>query len=208
MRTGKTLRVDDSVALCNRCHGTGEIVGDIHPIRKVPPGITPPAGWPLQKGFLTCMTCHYAGHKEHAGGWKFLRGAPYADRNDFCVNCHKPEALKGRNPHLDINAGNGCEFCHAVRPVPGRDTIKTVKFIADPNILCLRCHATPAPPGQLRAHDDCRGRAGRDDPEGAAGLRGDKIVCATCHNPHVAEVEDHKLRYGSGLQFCAGCHKY
>jgi predicted CXXCH cytochrome family protein len=203
----KTLRFEDSVVLCNRCHGTGEVVGDIHPLRKVPPEITPPAQWPLKKGFLTCMTCHYAGHKEHAGGWKFLRGAPYADRNDFCANCHKPDSFKGRNPHLDINAGTGCEFCHAERPVPGRDTIETVKFIADPNILCLRCHATPPHPAGYEHTMVVEAARAATIPKGLPVYRGDKIVCATCHNPHIAEVEDHKLRYGSGPEFCSGCHK-
>jgi hypothetical protein len=156
------------------------------------------------------MTCHYAGHKEHAGGWKFLRGAPYADRNDFCANCHKPDSFKGRNPHLDINAGNGCEFCHAARPVPGKDTIETVKFVADPNILCLRCHATPAHPASYEHTMVVDAGRAATIPKELPVYKGGKIVCATCHNPHVAEVEDHKLRYssGGGLQFCAACHKY
>jgi hypothetical protein len=205
----KTLRSADSVALCNRCHGTGEIVGESHPLRQVPAAITPPGSWPLQKGSLTCLTCHSAGHKEHAGGWKFLRGEPYADRNDFCQNCHKPDSLKGRNPHLDINAGKGCEFCHADRPVPGKDTIETVKFVADPNLLCLRCHATPSHPANVEHTMVVSPERAKSIPRELPVFAGGKIVCATCHNPHVAEVEDHKLRYGGGgLEICAACHKY
>jgi predicted CXXCH cytochrome family protein len=205
----KTLRSADPVALCNRCHGTGEIVGDAHPLRKVPAAITPPGNWPLQQGALTCLTCHFAGHQEHAGGWKFLRGGAYADRNDFCQNCHKPESLKGRNPHLDINAGNGCEFCHVGRPVPGRDTIETVTFIADPNILCLRCHSTPSHPANFEHTIVVSPERAASIPRELPVYRKGKIVCATCHNPHIAEVEDHKLRDGGGgLQICAACHKY
>jgi hypothetical protein len=39
--------------------------------------------------------------------------------------------------------------------------------------------------------------------------KGAKIVCATCHNPHVEEVENHKLRGGvSGFIICTFCHGY
>jgi predicted CXXCH cytochrome family protein len=202
------LRLPDPVSLCNRCHGTGEIVGDIHPIRKVPDEIKPPAGWPLQKGFLTCLTCHTAGHREHAKDWKFLRGGPYGDRNDFCRNCHTPESFKGRNPHLDINEGKGCEFCHAVRPVPGKDTIETVRFIADPNILCLRCHAESAHPANFEHTMVIEPARAAGIPKELPVYRGTKIVCATCHNPHIAEVENQKLRMDvGGVMICAACHK-
>jgi hypothetical protein len=205
----KTLRTADPVALCNRCHGTGAIVGESHPLGKVPAEIRPPESWPLQQGALTCLTCHTAGHKEHAGGWKFLRGGPYADHNSFCQNCHKPAALKGRNPHLDINAGTGCEFCHTGRPVPGRDTVETVKLVADPNLLCLRCHSIGPHPAGVEHTTALSPERAAAIPKELPLYRGGKIVCATCHNPHIAEVEDHKLRYGGGgLEICAACHKY
>ena len=206
---GPALISEDGIALCNRCHGTGEIIGDIHPVRKVPESITPPADWPLRKGFLTCLTCHLAGHPEHRGEYKFLRGGTYADRNDFCANCHTPESSDGRNPHLDINEGKGCEFCHAVRPVPGKDTIKTVKFVADPNILCLRCHEPPEHPAEFDHTMTIDEERAASIDETLPVYKGIKIVCATCHNPHIAEVEGHKLRIGlTGMAICIGCHKY
>ena len=206
---GPGLINENSVVLCNTCHGTGEIIGDIHPIRKVPDTISPPADWPLDKGYLSCLTCHLAGHREHRDSWKFLRGGPYDDRNDFCANCHDLDAFGDRNPHSDINDGKGCEFCHTVRPVPGKDTIETVLFIADPNILCLRCH-------EESPHPANREHTMTIDKERAAGIdelfpvyKGMKIICATCHNPHIEEVEGHKLRGGlPGLQICTGCHAY
>jgi predicted CXXCH cytochrome family protein len=203
----KTLRAADPIELCNRCHGSGKIVADPHPLGKVPAEITIPNGWPLQQGSLTCLTCHLAGHKEHAGGNKFLRGGPAPDTNIFCQNCHKPEALKGRNPHLDVNNGKGCELCHSERPVPGKDTIETVKFVADPNILCMRCHSPGPHPAAIEhtvlLNAERASAIARDLPV----YRG-RIVCATCHNPHIADVEDHKLRSGGGLEICAACHKY
>jgi hypothetical protein len=205
----KSLRTADAVALCNRCHGTGEIVGDIHPLRKVPADFKPPASWPLQDGSLTCLTCHSAGHKQNLGEASFLRAGNFTDRNDFCKNCHTKETLKGRNPHLDVNEGKGCELCHVGRPIPGKDTVETVKFIADPNLLCLRCHPETAHPANI---DHTRVVS----PERAAAIprelpvyRGGKIVCATCHNPHIKGMEDHKLRYKPGsMGFCEACHGY
>ncbi len=204
---GSSLINDDPVVLCNRCHGTGEIIGDIHPIRKVPESITPPPDWPLRKGFLTCMTCHLAGHPEHRDEWKFLRGGPYADRNDFCSNCHDPAGLSSRNPHQDINQGKGCEFCHAVRPVPGKDTIDTVKFLADPNILCLRCHAEDPHPAAFEHTMSLDEERAATIPAEFPVYKKMKIVCATCHNPHVEETEGHKLR-ADGMMLCIGCHSY
>jgi hypothetical protein len=206
---GPGLINDDPVVLCNRCHGTGEIIGDIHPIRQVPENMTPPEGWPLKKGFLTCLTCHLAGHPEHRGEYKFLRGGEYGDRNDFCGNCHTPDSFAGRNPHRDINQGRGCLFCHAVRPVPGRDNIDTVKFIADPNILCLRCHAESPHPASVEHTMTIEPERAESISEEFPVYRGIKIVCATCHNPHIEEVEGHKLRGGMmGMQVCSGCHDY
>lgn len=206
---GYPLRSADSIVLCNRCHGTGDIVGDIHPIRKVPESITPPQDWPLAKGFLSCLTCHTAGHVEDRGRYKFLRGGPYADRNDFCVNCHEPDSFKGRNPHADINRGQGCEFCHASRPVPGKDTIDTVRFIADPNILCLRCHAEKPHPAGLEHTMTVGPERAAEIPGELPVFKGIKIVCATCHNPHIEEVEGHKLRGELGeFGICTLCHRF
>ena len=58
------LRDEDVNALCNRCHASGKILANIHPLRKVPPKITVPKGWPLTAGALTCLTCHDQGHED------------------------------------------------------------------------------------------------------------------------------------------------
>ena len=93
--------------------------------------------------------------------------------------------------------------------MPGRDTIETVKFIADPNLLCLRCHETPPHPAGTEHTITVGAERAAGIPPVLPVYRGDKIVCATCHNPHVAEVEGHKLREGLGtMQICSFCHKY
>lgn len=203
------LRHEDPVELCNRCHGSGEITSDAHPLRTVPAAITPPESWPLRDGALTCLTCHTAGHPEHRDLGKFLRDGPYASRNDFCNNCHDPEALSGRNPHLDINAGEGCGFCHARRPVPGSDTIDTVQLIASPNILCLRCHQPNFHPGDFDHTVTVDADRARDIMGELPLYQGRQVICATCHNPHIEETDNHKLRGNiMGMMICASCHKY
>jgi hypothetical protein len=203
------LRTEDPVELCNRCHGSGEITSDAHPLRKVPDSISPPADWPLKEGELTCLTCHLAGHPEHRDHAMFLRGGPYSNRNEFCTNCHDRSALKDRNPHLDINQGKGCSFCHARRPVPGQDTIDTVKLIANPNILCLRCHEPSPHPGSFKHTATLEVERAATISKELPLYQSREIICATCHNPHVEEVENQKLRGGvAGMMICGFCHKY
>ncbi len=205
---GYPIRLADPIELCNRCHGSGLIVSDIHPLRKVPDSITPPDSWPLKDGTLTCLTCHLYGHPEDRGITSFLRGGPYGDRNDFCLNCHDPKAYAARNPHQDINQGKGCDFCHSERPVPGQDTVDSVRLLADPNILCLRCHEPSAhPSGFDHTQTVSPARASGIDPQLPV-YKGNRIVCATCHNPHIEEVEGHKLRGGLPELICSLCHRY
>lgn len=205
---GYPLRIADPVELCNRCHGSELVISDIHPLRTVPDTITPPEGWPLKEGALSCLTCHLAGHEDDYGTAHFLRGGPYSGRNDFCVNCHDMSTLQGRNPHADINAGKGCDLCHTERPVPGKDTIDSVRLLADPNILCLRCHEPEAHPSSV----DHTMTISSDRAAVITELPlygGSRIVCATCHNPHIEEVEGAKLRGNvTGTMICTFCHKY
>jgi len=206
---GAPLRAAGSVELCNRCHGAEGVPAEAHPLRAVPASITPPEDWPLDGGRLVCLTCHTAGHPEDRGRWMFLRGGPYPDRNDFCANCHDPEANAGRNPHADINAGKGCEFCHAARPVPGKDNFDTVKLIADPNLLCLRCHSESAHPAGVEHTISLDPERAKKIPREVPLYRSSQIVCATCHNPHVAEDEGHKLRGEVGaFAICSFCHRF
>jgi predicted CXXCH cytochrome family protein len=206
------LLTDDPIALCNRCHGTGEIVGDPHPLAKAKEDSRTKImkGWPTAKdGSLTCLTCHRAGHKADKPFTMFLRGGPYTDRNDVCFSCHDKADFKGRNPHQDINQLKGCEFCHAVKPVPGKDTARTVKFLAAIPVLCLRCHEeNPHPSGVEHTVLPSPEKAKLIPAEYPLDNEG-KLTCATCHNPHILEVENDKLRGGEGgMEICGKCHKY
>jgi predicted CXXCH cytochrome family protein len=202
------LRNEDVNALCDRCHASGKILPNIHPLRKVPPTITVPKGWPLTAGALTCLTCHVQGHEDQPQGRWMLHGGPYATARAVCRNCHSTAGLEASRIHQEINENKSCEMCHKTRPQPGKDTIKTVTFIADPDLLCLRCHDQNASDGSVHH----TGVLGRELEEGhiqsQMPLYNGRVICATCHNPHVLDASGMRLR--SSLQssdFCVGCHE-
>jgi predicted CXXCH cytochrome family protein len=202
------LRDENVNALCDRCHASGKIMANIHPLRKVPPTITPPKGWPLTDGALTCLTCHDQGHEDQPQRRWMLHGGPYATARAVCRNCHNVADLEVSKIHLEINDGKSCELCHKVRPTPGTDTIKTVSFIADPDLLCLRCHDQNASDGSVH-HS---GVLGREVEEGhlqaQLPLYKNRVICGTCHNPHLRDPAGFRLReYLSASRFCTGCHR-
>jgi predicted CXXCH cytochrome family protein len=203
-----TLLSEDVNELCNRCHASGEIPGNIHPLKKVPAGITVPKGWPLAEGALTCLTCHEQGHEDQKRVRKMVRGGPYEKQRDPCWRCHDRNNFKVSDIHKQINEGNRCEFCHAGRPEVGKDTVKTVSFVSDPNLPCVSCHE--ADHEQLASHYG----SPRKPPGGAVPpelplYKGERMMCATCHNPHDSETATHKLRgVFAGDSFCMQCHRF
>ncbi|MHB8837209.1 MAG: cytochrome c3 family protein [Candidatus Methylomirabilia bacterium] len=202
------LRDENVNALCNRCHASGKIRANIHPLRKVPPAITVPKGWPLTDGALTCLTCHDQGHEDQPRRLWMLHGGPYASPREVCRNCHRMTDLANSRLHQEINEGKSCEMCHAKRPQPGVDSIKTVSFIADPDLLCLRCHDQNAADGTVH-HG---GVIGREIEDGhilkELPLFNGRVICATCHNPHLREASGFRLReFLEDSNFCTGCHK-
>ena len=202
------LRSEDLNALCNRCHASGLIPSNIHPLRKVPPKITVPQGWPLADGALTCLTCHDQGHEDQPQRRRMLHGGPYASPRAVCRNCHSGVDLENSRLHQEINEGKSCELCHRTRPQPGTDTFKTVTLIADPDLLCLRCHDQSAGDGSVH-HSDV---LGREIDEGhipaELPLYNGRVICATCHNPHLRDESGSRLReYLENSNFCTGCHR-
>jgi len=201
------LRDEDVNALCDRCHASGKIVANIHPLRKVPPTITVPKGWPLTNGSVTCLTCHDQGHEDQPKRRWMLHGGPYATPRAVCPNCHSTAKLEASKIHVEINEGRSCEMCHKTRPQPGKDTIKTVTFIADPDLLCLRCHDQSASDGSVHH----AGVLGRELDEGHVQdqlpLYKGRVICATCHNPHMLDNSNSRLRGTiKSTEFCIGCH--
>jgi predicted CXXCH cytochrome family protein len=136
-----------------------------------------------------------------------LHGGPYASPRAACRNCHATD-LAGSKIHLEINEGKSCEMCHKTRPTPGVDTIKTVTFIAAPDLLCMRCHDQNSQDGLVH-HGEV---IGREIEEGhlpaELPLYKGRVMCATCHNPHIAEASGNRLRgFLLSSDFCVGCHR-
>lgn len=212
-----TLRLAETVALCQRCHGSGKITGMSHPLAKPGPGTKIPQGWPLAGGSLTCLTCHTPGHPpgalsgrpdESAGARHLLRGGSAGASNAVCFTCHDSRRWTGRNPHREVALQkSGCSQCHAAEPVWGRDRADTVSFVADVNILCLACHGPADHPGGVD-HTVKLTAATPAVPETLPLGSGRRITCATCHNPHLDQPAGHLLRGAKEpTAFCQRCHQ-
>jgi predicted CXXCH cytochrome family protein len=208
----------DPNKLCNRCHESGLSKANAHPITKVVkvgnmdyPSRIPPT-WPLYQGTLTCLTCHTAGDSPvyDKTNPSFLRDGPFANRNDPCWKCHIREEFMAINPHLDINSGKGCEFCHDSKPDMSKSIdIEKLKFKGDIVILCIRCHDATAHPAsidhtvvpnkELMLQKNIKiPKEFPLDPKG-------RMTCATCHNPHAG---GEKRGVVVGMEICSGCHPY
>jgi len=203
---GKKLRGADVVQTCQRCHASGKILGMSHPMDLVPAGFTVPAGWPLADGRLTCITCHLPGHVGD-GGKHYLRFQGER-RTDVCFRCHRRVEGTQVNPHMRVaREKEGCEVCHARKPVYGTDTRETVTFRAGINIVCLSCHDVGPHPGGVD-HTQALPPDTMIVPETFPLADGRHVTCATCHNPHISPEDGTNLRGLRNPQaFCSRCHR-
>lgn len=200
------LRAEGVNETCNRCHNSGKIPGNIHPLRKVPASITPPKGWPLTDGALTCLTCHEQGHEDQERRPRMLRGGPYESSRAVCRSCHDPAKFQVSDIHKDINDGLRCDFCHIGTPDTAPGTGVKPTFIVDPNLPCLSCHEDPHP-SLARHYLSVNLTAGVQVPPELPLLNGERMMCSTCHNPHIKEITGSKLRgWAPGNIFCTRCH--
>jgi hypothetical protein len=206
------LRSTDMNQLCNRCHESGLSKANAHPLKKLEGKYLErsPKDWPLQDGMLTCLTCHTGGDSPtfDKNNPNFLRGAPYANRNDVCWNCHVQAEFRELNPHEAINRMEGCEFCHSSRPDPAKMANQEIKFKGDIVLLCIRCHSDDAHPGgkdhtgppdkEKMAKSNIK--IPKDFPLDYLG----RMTCSTCHNQHAYG----ELRGGGGgMMICPSCHQ-
>ncbi len=209
------LRGVNAIALCQRCHASGEILGMNHPMPTVPAEYTIPQGWPLTDGAMTCLTCHFPGHAPGAVIGRpdepvkapfMLRGGVADKPTAVCFRCHAKDQWAGRNPHQAAANKTGCTVCHPKEPVWGQDHADTVSFVAGINIICLACHDEVDHPGN--SHHTVT--VPPTMPEVSAFMplgAGRRITCATCHDSHTDPVG---FRFGETKgtsAFCLRCHK-
>lgn len=197
----------DDVAMCNSCHQTEYVKGDLHPVGIVPPegnAISVPAELPLYQGKVTCRTCHEVYMQCNAKpsiqfeNVYFLRGAPYKKTTDLCFRCHNIEVYKKTNPHEQLDkAGNvlkeRCLYCHQSLPDPDVvSDIEEVTFKTETSTFCAACHGEeetfhpakanhmlPPPQEMLTAIESSEKKFGVILP-----LFKGEVFCGTCHNPH------------------------
>ncbi|MBA4366856.1 MAG: hypothetical protein C0403_04380 [Desulfobacterium sp.] len=191
-----------------------------------------PAGFPLWKGKIDCITCHDIKKQCSPNEFKenTLRGAPYPRRTDFCYQCHDRQQYVMLDPHKQID-GNGsidvnkCLYCHVEKPDVQHSTFKDVKLIGNLEVLCQRCHSIsgnhsgnynhmikPSTKGLLRMKR-MRKKYNIILPLNEDG----QMTCITCHNPHEkgiipegrpgAKGADSHYRHRLPDKLCVECHE-
>ena len=193
--------------MCNSCHQTEYVKGDIHPVNIVPPegnSIRVPDELPLYQGKVTCRTCHdvfmqcQVQPSVQFENINFLRGAPYKKTTDLCFRCHNIEVYKKTNPHEQLDEeGNmvkdRCLYCHQSLPDPDSVSgIEYVTFKTETSTFCAACHGEEetlhpananhmlAPPKEMiTSIEEAEKKFGVILP-----LFEGEVFCGTCHNPH------------------------
>jgi hypothetical protein len=231
------LTSGDLNALCNRCHEGRFARREIHPVNVAPSDkVVIPAGYPLERGLLTCETCHDSSMQEGGERFasagrdnpKFLREG-ITTRNEFCLRCHLVEHYGALSAHDQLTAAGSireqsCLFCHSSLPdrkVPGIETVYGDEV--DLDAYCTVCHNRHAGKHPTAVHlvEPSRrmARAIESAPDRigyALPLHGGRVICATCHNPHQAGVLSgearevttgtKRLRLNEGRTICMACH--
>ena len=222
----------DVNAMCNRCHGPGSEAGsEVHPVNITVPDLIRgriPEGWPLNKGKISCLTCHdvkaqmYVDVVQQKFNKNFLRQVQTADR-PFCFTCHDKDKFHKLNPHKQADADRAvCLNCHQNVPDPAQAQSNVdAPLKADSDTICAGCHAQ-----QLKAHPAQADHLVQPSEKVKESLRttgallkisGDTINCVTCHNPHDKGVIKRKkaeagagehflLRVNGGYELCIACH--
>ena len=230
----KYLKYDGDYNLLCKCH-LKTPNSYIHPTDIVPSDKKQtkiPSGMPLEKGKLTCLTCHdlYRQCQEQVTDRHSLRGMPYRKTTDFCFKCHDESNYVMLDPHKQFDK-NGqmvkekCLYCHTEVPDEKQVRREDPKLIGELGVLCQRCHIRMAMRSGSFSHmqrpsAETAGVMRTTEERFAAILPLDeqgRTTCATCHNPHDIGVisaekpaakgagSTHRLRLPDPM--CKWCHQ-
>jgi len=192
-----------------------------------------PAGFPLEEGKVTCLTCHdlYRQCQKQSFDRVSLRGVPYPKTTDFCFKCHDQKNYVQLDPHEQLDKKGDivtekCLYCHTEVPDAKQADLEDPKLVGDLEVLCQRCHFHLARRMQSSKFSHmtkptAKTIATMKKMEEQLGIllpldaRG-QTTCATCHNPHEEGVipaespgaKGASAKYGLRLPEppCIACH--
>ncbi len=197
----------DALLICLSCHGS---MDSCHPILVKPaPGMNAKNPLPLTaEGKIGCLTCHDP--MPSGGSGVAIRGRKAGDAiNAICFRCHDRAELASRNPHSSMKDRESCKFCHDTMTDPTNEEAARVSFISNTRLICLRCHPQEAHP--MGVNHMVTPKAALPETF-RLDMRG-KIVCTTCHNPHIdlrGKVGEKAHRFvieGESSALCTACHR-
>lgn len=181
-----------SASSCITCHAFEK--GQTHPVN-VPPSMSVPSQLPLERGMVTCNTCHesrpnHASTKETVG----LRVAA----SGLCVQCHQVNSPTNKAVHA-MAIGKA----HLLPEMPGRGRSATLGFDAETK-NCTGCHDGTSGMDAGSHGGRMAGLEGTGDHPMGIPLR------ATARTRdgdfHIARTVDKKIRLFDGKIGCGSCH--
>lgn len=142
---------------------------------------------------LQCEACHGPGKKHADGGggpdginsFKSTSFLPPAQRNKYCLECHKGNARTGWHASTHESNGIACSNCHKIHAE--RDPV--LAKATQPEV-CYNCHK--------------KQRADFAKPS-AHPVRFGKIACSECHSPHGSDASAMLVKPTLN-QTCYTCH--
>jgi len=185
--SGTTFIGGSDTASCKTCHADEPHQVGIPPVRAHIPEL-----FPLVDGKVACQTCHDEpacdGSPMDPANPDFFRGGPYPKIGQLCAQCHQETALDRFDPHtamrseLAATRDDACLYCHETKPEDGaaRESLKL------PGVdTCRSCHfeSSHAGSGEHMIELDAK-TAAKATKAGLPLAEGDRVTCATCHDPH------------------------
>jgi hypothetical protein len=184
MAVGPALPV---VANCMSCHPTA----DMHPVYVAPTKeILVPDGWPLERGLVSCATCH--AEPAHGGEAATLeapwhRGGPYERTQDFCYTCHQRAEYTRSDPHhmgkSHTSRDSSCAACHAGVPAEGA-SFEASMLRTSPDAACGPCHQGQIHQGGDHVNKKVIAEVRATLPAALPLTDDGRFGCWTCHDVH------------------------